>query len=725
MGWPELPLLNAALSFAARGWKIFPVQPGLKVPATRNGFLDASTDPDVIRRWWTGRSEWHERNLGCVTDATSGIWVLDCDVDKETGEFGEETLAALVAKHGPLPPHPISITPKGGRHHVFAWPTDGDVPRRIRFAPGLDALGARDGKSGYFILPPSARPEGAYRWEVPPDDGPPPGAPPWLLSEVRHNIKGRPENMPHLKAVHSQSTTAYGRAVMREVLPEISNAPFGQQEVTLSAKALRIGSVSAGGQIDPNEAFTAVMAAAHQMRNQPGREPWTAHEIEKKVRSAMTKGAGDPYRPQPQTRPQLVVTNPEKPKPEPASAPKDWMQGHPWVWKDDAMLKPTTLVNSKLMVEFHPELIGMFRYNAFADRMIVTRALPGEKPDGYPRELADHDETFLAAWLSWHGLTPTISIVASIIREIAHRNTFDPLRDYVEDLKWDGEPRIDRWLATYAGADLTPYTQLIGAKFLISGIARAVEPGSKVDTMMIWDGPQGIKKSAGVRALAGAEFYSDQVGDVRSKEGAELVQGCWLIEIPEMDKLSQADANAVKAFLSRISDRYRPAYARNTVSRPRRCAFFGTINPDGAGYLRDTTGNRRFWPVAVTRIDVDGIERDRDQLWAEALDRYKAHEEWWIADADAHLVMPEQEARRDDDVWEPRVREWLEEKVAERPSGFVFTSSQCLREAIGMDLARQGLKEKQRVARILKQCGCRDRNNVAKIRGRSWLYERT
>lgn len=766
-------LLEHALAYAARGWMVFPIRPGGKFPATKNGFLDASRDRDVIEKWWTGQAV-ERRNIGIVTSRASGIWVLDCDVDAETGEFGEDTLADLCAQNGPLPRSPMQVTPGGGKHYFFAWPADGeDIPRRIRFAPGLDALGSRieDGveKAGYLIIAPSVRLDGEYRWIVSPDECDLPQAPDWLIAMVREGRKERPADLPRIAPVRAESTTPYGRKALMELCAEISACPPGSQDQNLMSRATRIGSLAAGGAIDMDEAFQSTVAAGMAMSNQSGREPWTMRDVQKKVRRAFEYAARDPtavpesrgrrgipidreegpIAPSPpveayedeggvatekspeRPKPQLIVSNPEKPKPDRkrqegqaawTSLPKNqWMRDHEWIWKDEDSLKPSSLRNLQLMIEFHPDLKGMFSYNVFADQVIVNRGLPDDTRDDYPRELRDQDATAVAAWMNWHGLTPAIGTTRDVIAEVAFRMAFDPLLDWVNSLRWDGKPRIDTWLTYYAGADDSEYVRLVGRKFLISAIARAMQPGSKVDTMLVLEGPQGLKKSTLVRVLAGSEWFSDQVGDVTNKDASQMIQGIWIMEIPEMDKFSRAESNAVKDFLARLFDRYRPPYGHNAIKRERRTVFFGTINPDGVGYLKDTTGNRRYWPVTVRAIDLDGIREDREQLWAEARAAYEAKESWWVDDDRADIVVPEQDARRDDDVWEPKIRSWLDDPVRMQMERN-FTSSDVLSKVIGLELKQQKQSEKIRVAKILKMMGARERNNANGIRGRSWEH---
>jgi predicted P-loop ATPase len=180
--------------------------------------------------------------------------------------------------------------------------------------------------------------------------------------------------------------------------------------------------------------------------------------------------------------------------------------------------------------------------------------------------------------------------------------------------------------------------------------------------MLILEGPQGIRKSTALKVLASEPWFTDELAELGSKDAAQQMRGIWIIEMAELDAIGQADVSRIKAFLSRTTDRYRPPYERYVVTVPRQCVFAGTVNPDT--YLRDETGNRRFWPLRCGDIDLDGLRRDRDQLWAEAVARYRAGAPWWIEDralvAEASAA---QEARYQGDAWDARIERWL---VSER-----------------------------------------------------------
>ena len=297
--------------------------------------------------------------------------------------------------------------------------------------------------------------------------------------------------------------------------------------------------------------------------------------------------------------------------------PEDWETL--LVRTKDGAVKPL-IGNAVLILRCDPKLQGI-RYNELARAVEVEGELPWERPDKYWR---DADDAQLYSYVAdKYGVQFPENRFSKAFTVATDERRFNPLKDYIRDLPdWDGVPRADRVLIDYLGAADTAYTKAVTRKTLVGAILRVLTPGCKFDTVLVLDGRPGIGKSTLLRKLGG-DWFSDSLSltDVRDKTAAEKLQGVWIMEVGEMQGTRKADVDVLKGFLSRQIDEYRPAYGRVVERRPRTAVICGTTNST-TGFLRDTTGNRRFWPVPVSgdgRLSVwEMTEETRAQIWAEA-----------------------------------------------------------------------------------------------------------
>ena len=375
-------------------------------------------------------------------------------------------------------------------------------------------------------------------------------------------------------------------------------------------------------------------------------------------------------------------------------------------WIDQALCdergRPiANLANAMLALRAAPEMQGALAYDEMLCAAILTGSLPaigtaGAEPFDGPRPARDTDVSRLQEWLQHAGL-PKIGkdTTHQAVDLRAQEAAFHPVRDYLSALTWDGTVRLDDWLATYLGAEETPYAAGIGAMFMVAMVARVFQPGCKADYLLVLEGPQGARKSTAC-AILGGTWFSDNLPDVTAgKDVSQHLTGKWLIEISELSAMSKVESATLKAFISRPVERYRPSYGRKEVIQPRQCVFIGTTNK--SAYLRDETGGRRFWPVKVGRIDSDALADDRDQLFAEAVRRYRDGGRWWPDEAfEREHIAPEQEARFEADAWEDTIRTFLASRQQ-------TTVGEVARDALFIETPRIGTADQRRITAIMER----------------------
>jgi len=323
-----------------------------------------------------------------------------------------------------------------------------------------------------------------------------------------------------------------------------------------------------------------------------------------------------------------------------------------------------TIRNVLTILDNDPLLKGKIAFDEFSNRGLVLGAVPWDPRSGRriwtdndDRGLRDHLETV-------YGITSP-SKIDDALGLCAHKNTINDVKEYLSKLEWDGVKRLDTLLVDYLGAKDTPYTRSVARKSLVAAVARAMTPGCKYDYMTIFTGPQGIGKSTFLATL-GQHWYSDSLETFEGKEASELIQGVWINEIGELNGMSKSETNSVKQFLSKREDIFREPYGRRTGKYPRRCVFFGTSNE--GEFLKDRTGNRRFWPVDVgiypaTKNVFEQLEEEVPQIWAEAFCYWQMGESLFLSGDVEKFAQAEQEAHRESDAKEGIIREFVDRHV--------------------------------------------------------------
>ncbi|HCA25242.1 MAG TPA: conjugal transfer protein TraC [Pseudomonas sp.] len=361
------------------------------------------------------------------------------------------------------------------------------------------------------------------------------------------------------------------------------------------------------------------------------------------------------------------------------------------------------VVNVSLILSNDPRWQDVIAEDIFSSKTVKRRATPY---GGQAGEWSDLDDTRTAIWLAeQYGLRVKALTVLEAVAVVAHENQWHPVREYLTALRWDGISRLRSWLRTYLGAqalaDNKEYPDIMGMRYLISAVARVMKPGAKADCVIILEGLQGRGKSTAL-AILGGEWFMDTPFPLGDKEAFQQIRGKWLIELGELDAFNKVESTKAKQFFGATTDTFRASYARRTVDVPRQCVFAGTTNQDE--YLRDPTGNRRYWPVDCTRVDLAGLPAVRDQLWAEAYKLYLAGEPWWPQDDEVDMFTAEQDLRFQGDAWEPRIVKWLEDNPCESVSSDVL-----LEKALNMDPGHWGRPEQTRIGQVMHRLKWRRR----------------
>jgi len=708
-------LVEYALQAAARGWRVFPLSRS-KVPFKgTHGHLDATTDPAAIEAMWR---EHPSANVGL---ATGFLVVLDAD-----GPAGAEAFRALGA-----PKTLVARTPRGGLHFYYRAPAGVEIrchnaPRAEKGGPGLDIKG----HGGYVLLPPSRDRQGRqYQWA---------NAEP--IAELTHEL-----------IQYAQSVGAHRKSVVALELPEhlrnratrnlVARAAVDRLEWTAHNEArIRSALKSIGNKIGYDQFLRIGFGLHHlQWERSDGEnagfmlwnewssafpETYNPEGLAKKWESfgkheysgqqctigtvfAMAQEAGWSGEVESVVIPEKVSL------PVPffaAAGDPDHANviGLAAVFPDtDKAGRPrSTCTNTRVALE---ALGVQCRHDVFHNRFEIG----GKAIDRWAGEVSDTVVQAVRPLIrETYGFDPGLQNANDAAVQLCLVNQYHPIKAYLAGLQWDRVPRLGTWLANYLGAEASRLNAQFGTLSLVAAVRRIRAPGAKFDEITVLEGPEGANKSTAIQILAGEGNFSDQpILTLDDRAQQEALCGVWLYEIADLTGISRADVDRIKAFASRCVDRTRPAYGRHRIDAPRTCVFFGTTNNER--YLQSQTGNRRFWPVRVGTIALAQLERDRDQLWAEAcVLEARAHgtdirlgaEHW-------HEASAVQDMRLEADPWEDILRNIAPDalNIHERPDGrgqeMRVATTEIFTRFLTLDPGRLTAAHPKRVAFIMRRLG--------------------
>ena len=684
---------RSALLYASQyGFRVFPLhsivdgkcscgspdctgtKPG-KHPRTPRGSSDATTDSGIIANWWT---KWPDANIAIATG--KGLVVID--IDPRHG--GDDGLVDCRRRLGELPDTVECLTGGAGRH-IYLLAPEGTTVRNSAsvLAPGVDVRG----EGGYVVAAPSGHISGrVYTWEASsrPDEvdiAPMPTA--WLDACAAK---------PKLRVISGGGVGEETRIVeggRNATLFKIASSmrTTGLGESAILAALLDHNERACDPPLDPAEVKGIATSAS---RYAPGLSP----EYQA-TRDAATARKAAP-----------VETT------EPSGAHVDAVVGD---WAHELITTPkghvkNSFANICTILRRAPRFAGL-RYNS----MRLQPEMPGE---------AVVDDAMLGAWREHiertYGIAPSADTMAAALLTVSSERAYHPVQQYLGALVWDKTPRIYDVAEQYLRATPSPINIAVVTSWFIAAVARAFAPkgGTKVDNALVLVGPQGTKKSSFFRVLGG-EWFSDSGIDIESKDALLQLHAAWIYELSELDSTTnRAHSGRLKAFVTSQVDTFRLPYARGISTTARTNVLVGTTNEDA--FLSDPTGERRFWCVRVRGVvDIAALTRDRDQIWAEAVTRFRSDEPWWLEAQQEADLSAAAESYRVADPWEVDIARWIDANRGGAP----ITTAGILTGALALEIGKAQQRDAIRISGVMRKLGYR---NIVRRFGsdtqRVWLH---
>ena len=621
-------MYDAAIEYAKKGFAVFPLKYRDKVPLTRNGCKDATTDAAQIKAWW---QKYPNANIGLATGSVSqNVFVIDLDIDEDRGIDGYHSLEDWQREHGDFPETWTAITGRGGYHLYYRG--NGKIKNRAGIIDGVDIRG----NGGYVVAPPSIHKNGnRYEWEYSPDE--------FEIAKADNNVE---YFLNHDDQKHGTAFT----------MPNIVAA--GQRNQMLFRFACMMQAKGASDQ----SVFAATMAENESSCS----PPLTEQEVRIIVSSATKYDKGKPIH----IDSEGVATRENK----------DDVIGNPeWVLnfldcnhdKDGNIKSVKQFVhNFEIVMDKDDRFAGKIRFNEFAQQLYLCGNVPWEKEDNC-RAWSSHDDSALFSLIQADYGLKSRQDFADALKNVSMRNKFHPVRELLDSLTWDGKEHIRSLLPEYLGAEDSDYTYQVMRLWMLGAVSRVYKPGSKFDYTIILQGSQGIGKSTFLKLMAlDDSWFNDSLDSLDSDKAVQSLTGSWIIELAELKSLARTagGVESVKRFLTATQDKYRIPYERRADTFYRQCVFAGTTNKDD--FLQDETGNRRFLIVRTgvkkpsKSLFVPEIMDTIKQAWAEVVNIWKNEK--------PQLLLPEscmqeakelQEANMADDGKRGIIQEYLEGKT--------------------------------------------------------------
>lgn len=622
---------KAALWYAKFNWHVFPCLPNGKQPLTPNGYKDASADPAQIEAWW---EKWPEANIGLACDK-SGVIALDGD----PGRYDDASRALLARLEAGFRTARQS-TPSRGKHLIYMLPTGEALSNsRGSLPPGIDVRA-----NGYILLAPSVvvyRDDeavtkgvedgfvGHYRWLDRPDEIVPQPLPDEVLAMLRPKAEPRqtPPSAPYTNGHHApqEKNNRYARAALERELEILNNTSDGNRNNQLNTSAMKLAQLVAGGELDEAEVTDKLEIVARGIG-------LDERAIRATIASGFKKGVTEPRRAP--EMPTLKFGRNYQEAGNPLGAEEeDTAQEE---GDETGKKKGKTFIGPSKTIQLELRRMGYsFQLNELRDRI--------ELDDGSP--LHDGEQATIVAQLFESGVKNK-SLILDVILAEAWANRYDPLRDFLHALRWDGTDYI-KMLGGWFLCKNEPiqredgtYESVISVwlrRWLIGAVGKALD--GVQNPMLVLAGNQGIGKSEFARWLCSplSDYFVSSPIVPDNTDHLRWLAGNFIWEVAELGATTRkADIEGLKAFLTRPECSYRVPYAKNEVHRPARASFVGTINLDNAGFLMDATGNRRFLSAELLSIQWEAYTRNIDplQLWAQAMHLYGENKDAWKLTAD-------------------------------------------------------------------------------------------